>query len=440
MEPIIALATPPLKSALALIRLSGDGVFDVVAESMHKTPEELLKKRILVSYLYHDDSIIDEVVAYIYKAPNSFTGEDVVEISCHGSMIIANEILTHFYSKNVRQATRGEFSARAFYNGKVDLVEAEAINDMINATTRESKNLALLSLKGETSALIQPILLSISEMLSLIEVNIDYPEYTDIEEANLEKIQAESNRLIEALKKLIKEGNQGKIIREGIKVALIGEPNVGKSSLLNAILEEDKAIVSQIPGTTRDVVEGDISLKGIPIHLLDTAGIHESSDFVESLGIEKSRKTIESADLGILLFDASKNEEPSKELLSLCEGKQVIVVYNKEDLASEKEEGRIYISASKKQIEPLLQAMFEKLGLDEQSYRCPSFSNSRELALLEKISASLKETNNAIEMGATMDLVSASLQEARLYGQELLGQDVSMDLSDEIFSRFCVGK
>ena len=306
MEPIIALATPPLKSALALIRLSGDGVFEAVAKSMRKDPENFSKKKIWVGYLYHEEEIIDEVVAFVYPAPNSFTGEDVVEISSHGSMIIVKEILTHFYAMGIRQAVNGEFSSRAFYNGKVDLVEAEAINDMINATTKESKNLALLSLKGDTSKLIFPILNWIDETLAALEVNIDYPEYTDIEETNFKEIKVQIEEKISDLKKLIKEGNQGKIIRNGIKIALIGEPNVGKSSLLNALLNEDKAIVSHIPGTTRDVVEGDLSLNGIPLHLLDTAGIRESDDYVETLGILKSRKSIEEADLVIWLSDASK--------------------------------------------------------------------------------------------------------------------------------------
>ena len=364
----------------------------------------------------------------------------MVEISSHGSMIIVKEILTHFYALGIRQAVNGEFSSRAFYNGKVDLVEAEAINDMINATTKESKNLALLSLKGDTSKLIFPILNWIDETLATLEVNIDYPEYTDIEETNFKEIKVQIEEKISDLKKLIKEGNQGKIIRNGIKIALIGEPNVGKSSLLNALLNEDKAIVSHIPGTTRDVVEGDLSLNGIPLHLLDTAGIRESDDYVETLGILKSRKSIEEADLVIWLSDASNKEENQNAFEEVCKGKKLIHVFNKSDLIEGKDDGKLYVSAAKNDIEPLKKAIIDILGLDDSSFETPSFSNARELSLLEKIKITLEECKDSIENGMTSDLISASLQEARLYGKELIGQDVSMDLSDEIFSRFCVGK
>lgn len=441
MEPIIALATPPLKSALALLRLSGDGVFEVVAKAMGVDATEFPKRRIRVGYIGEKDQQIDEVVAFIFVAPNSFTGEDVVELSCHGSMVIVKELLSYFYSKGIRQAERGEFSARAFYNGKVDLVEAEAINDLINATTKESKNLALLSLKGETSALLEPIAKEIDEMLALIEVNIDYPEYTDIEEANLEKIGENCRKLAAEISKLIASGKEGKIVKEGIKVALVGEPNVGKSSLLNALLEEEKAIVTPIPGTTRDIVEGTISLRGIPLHLLDTAGIRESDDIVESLGIKKSVDSIKEADLVIVVHD-EKNEEKTLELQAYYENKRVIHVYNKADLLdeSQKEEGRLYISASNKDIGALKEAIYQELGVSEEAYSTPSFSNERELGLLHRIKDALEETANACEGALTSDLVSAILQNARLFANDLLGKEVSLDLSAEIFSRFCVGK
>ncbi|MCR5078653.1 MAG: tRNA uridine-5-carboxymethylaminomethyl(34) synthesis GTPase MnmE [Bacilli bacterium] len=441
MDPIIALATPPLKSALALLRLSGEGVFDAVSKSLDMDLETFLKRKIQVGYLKHKGQIIDQVVCFIYVAPNSFTGEDSVEITCHGSMVIAKEILSHFYSLGIRQAERGEFSARAFYNGKLDLIEAEAVNDLINASTIESKNVAMLSLKGETSSLLYPVLKQIDEMLALIEVNIDYPEYTDIEEVNLSKIAKNCESLREDILSLIKEGNEGKIVREGIKVAIVGEPNVGKSSLLNALVEEEKAIVSSIPGTTRDIVEGDISVKGIPLHLLDTAGIRESKDYVENLGIERSRDAIKNADLVLLILD-SNEEEKGSDLIELCEGKECIRVYNKADLLSEekKKDGRIYISATNKDIGELKEAIYQKLGLSDKAFHAPSFSNARELALLEKIADSLFEAKNMCEANLTSDLISSCLQEARLYGNEIIGKEASLDLSEEIFSRFCVGK
>lgn len=441
MDPIIALATPPLKSALSLLRLSGDGVLEVVAESMGIAPEAFRRKRIHVGFVNGSKGQIDEVVAFVFVAPNSFTGEDVVEISCHGSMLIVRELLAHFFSKGLRQAERGEFSARAFYNGKVDLVEAEAINDLINATTTEAKQLALLSLKGETSALLEPILTQIEEMLALIEVNIDYPEYTDIEEANLSSIGDTCGKLSKEISSLIASGSEGKIVREGIKVAIVGEPNVGKSSLLNALLKEEKAIVTPIPGTTRDVVEGTLSLKGVPLFLLDTAGIRESDDVVEALGIKKSVDSISKADLVIVVHD-SKNDKNIGELQEYYKNKKVIHVHNKSDLLNddEKEEGKLYISAAKGEVAELKDAMYDVLGLSDQAYTMPSFSNERELGLLKRIKEALDETEQACKNGLTSDLVSAVLQNARTYANELLGKDVSLDLSDEIFSRFCVGK
>lgn len=441
MEPIIALATPPLKSALALIRLSGDGVFDAVAKAMGFDAEEFSKRRIRVGYLGDKGKPIDEVVAFIFPNPNSFTGEDVVELSCHGSMIIVREILSYFYGKGIRQAERGEFSARAFYNGKVDLIEAEAINDLINATTKESKDLALLSLKGETSSLLSPIASKIDEMLALIEVNIDYPEYTDIEETNLTKVRAECQGLVDEVDSLIAGGRQGKVVREGVKVALVGEPNVGKSSLLNALLDEEKAIVTPIPGTTRDVVEGVISLRGIPLRLLDTAGIRESDDVVESIGIKKSVDSIKEADLVIVVHD-DKNEEITNELEGYLANKTVIHVQNKADLLGEEKrvEGRVYVSALNKEIGALKDAIYDVLGVSDEAYKTPSFSNERELGLLLRMKEALEESMQLIDAGATVDFVSSGLQSARLCANELLGKEVSTDLSDEIFSRFCVGK
>ena len=272
-------------------------------------------------------------------------------------------------------------------------------------------------------------------------MNIDYPEYTDIEEANLGKIGENCCRLAYEISKLIASGNEGKIVKEGIKVALVGEPNVGKSSLLNALLEEEKAIVTPIPGTTRDIVEGTISLKGIPLHLLDTAGIRESDDVVESLGIQKSVDSIREADLVIVVHD-EKNEEKTLELQAYYENKRVIQVYNKADLLddSKKVEGRLYISASNKDIGALKEAIYQELGVSEEAYSTPSFSNERELGLLHRIKDALEETANACKNCLTSDLVSAILQNARLFANELLGKEVSLDLSEEIFSRFCVGK
>src|SRR5574344_939070 len=289
---IIALATAPLKSALALIRVSGDDAFALTDQIFTKKISGITKREMFFGSIKDDGKDIDLVVVLAYPGPHTMTGEDVVEISCHGSLLIVNEIIECYLKRGATYATRGEFSSRAFFNGKMDLVEAEAVNDLINATTKEAKNLSLLSLEGSTSKLVQPLKKAIADSLALIEVNIDYPEYTDLEEANESKIAASIKDIRYQVGDLIRGGEEGKIVKEGLKVAIVGEPNVGKSSLLNAMLNEDKAIVSDIPGTTRDVVEGEINLKGIALHLLDTAGIRENAEAIAEMGIALSKEDL----------------------------------------------------------------------------------------------------------------------------------------------------
>ncbi len=441
MKPIIALATPPLKGALALIRLSGDNVFEITSSMFSKSITGMNQRGLVFGTLSDNGRMIDQVVLLVYPGPATMTGEDVVEISCHGSMVIVEEIIQAFLAKGVVYATRGEFSSRAFYNGKMDLIEAEAVNDLINATTLEAKNVALLSLSGETSKLVAPLKEQISSLLALLEVNIDYPEYTDIEEANGETIVAKCKEIRNNLSSLIKMGEDGKIIRNGIKVAIVGRPNVGKSSLLNALLNEEKAIVSDIPGTTRDIVEGEISVNGIALHLLDTAGIRESDDMIEQLGVQRSEKSIQDADLVILVADGRTGlGEEEHALLKLAEGKKTLVVFNKADLVSEKKEKTIYVSALNKDISALKDAIFAALGLDEKAFVTPSFSNARELGLLRQIDGYLKQEQDDAEMGLTADLLSVNLQAAYNCCRELMGEEPTQDLTDEIFSRFCVGK
>lgn len=439
---IIALATPPFKSALAMIRLSGDGVFEMTETLFNKKVSETKTRTIYFGTLSDNGHDIDQVCLYVYKGPNTMTGEDVVEISCHGSMVIVGEIVQAYLKRGAKYADHGEFSSRAFFHGKMDLIEAESVNDMINARTVEAKNVSLMSLEGKTSELVKPLKTKIADLLALIEVNIDYPEYTDIEEANKEKIAASVDELHAMLKDLIRSGQEGKIIKDGVKVALVGEPNVGKSSLLNALLQEDKAIVSPIPGTTRDVVEGDFSYHGVEFHLLDTAGIHESKDGIESQGIEKSEEAIQKADVVILVLDATKGEdEETKRIAALAKDKILISVENKEDLVSQKEAGHIYISALHHQIEPLLEAMYNALGIAGSSaFDTPSLNSARQLGLLRQIDTLLQEAKQNALDDLPIDLVSVPLQSAYNLARQLLGEGVTTDLTDEIFSRFCVGK
>ena len=441
METIVALATAPLKSALAIIRVSGDDSFDIVSKCFSKDIRKIKERTLLFGNIVSEEKVIDEVVLAIYKGPKSFTGEDLVEIMCHGSMLIANEIIELLIKHGARYATNGEYSSRAFLNNRIDLIQAEAINDVINATTKEAKELSILSLKGKTSDLILPIKKRIADVLSLIEVNIDFPEYEDIEVANLGHVIELVDELVPTIDTLVSNGQKGLIIKEGIKVALVGKPNVGKSSLLNALLGESKAIVTDIAGTTRDIVEGEINLNGVVLHLLDTAGIRESSDQIENIGVNKTKETINKADLVIVLLDATHElDKEDQDILNLVKDVPHIVVYNKADQLSSKEDGKLYISALNNDLSPLKKEIYELLGIKEESFKTPSLNNTRQLGLLEKIKESLLKAKEDAKAELSIDLVSVSLMEAYNATLEILGEYKQQDISKEIFSRFCVGK
>lgn len=441
METIVALATAPIKSALAIIRVSGDDAFELVSKCFSKDIRKIKERTLLFGNIVDDNKVIDEVVLAIYKGPKSFTGEDLVEIMCHGSMLIANEIIELLLSKGARYATNGEYSSRAFLNGRIDLIQAEAINDVINASSKEAKELSILSLKGKTSELILPIKKRIADVLSLIEVNIDYPEYEDIEVANKGHVISLVDELIPQINSLVESGEKGLIIKEGIKVALVGKPNVGKSSLLNALLGESKAIVTDIAGTTRDVVEGEINLNGVILHLLDTAGIRESTDQVESIGVNKSKEVISKADLVIVLLDASKElDKQDKDILDLVKDIPHVIVYNKADKLVSKDSDKLYISALNNDINPLKEEIYKVLGIKEEAFRTPSLNNVRQLGLLKAAKEALLKAKEDADNDLSIDLVSVSLMDAYNAILEILGEYKQTDISKEIFSRFCVGK
>ena len=438
-ETIVALATPPIKSALSIIRLSGDDVLEVVSKCCSKDLTNIKERTILYASIVNKGEKIDDVILLVYKGPKSFTGEDSVEIISHGSPLISKQIIEICMENGARMATNGEFSSRAFMHNKIDLVQAEAINDVINSTTKEAKNLNLLSLDGKTSELLKPIKTKLADILSLIEVNIDYPEYEDIEVANKEKVIAISDELITQINSLISDGEKAQIINEGVKVAIVGKPNVGKSSLLNAFLGEDKAIVTEVAGTTRDVVEGSVNIGGVVLHLFDTAGIRESSDKIESIGIEKSKKTINDADVVVVVLDGSNElDYEDQQILEFTKKYDPIIVYNKADIASKND--RLSISALNNNIEPLLLRIKQKIGLDEKSFSKPALNNTRQIGLLKKAKESLLKAKQDAQNDLTIDLVSVSLLEAYTAILEILGEANQMDLAKEIFSRFCVGK
>ena len=438
-ETIVALATAPIKSALSIVRLSGDNVFEVVSKCFTKYLKNIKKITILYGSIINEQEKIDDVVLLAYKGPKSFTGEDSVEIICHGSPLVCKQIIEACLKNGARMATNGEFSSRAYLHNKIDLVQAEAINDVVNSTTKEAKRLNLLSLDGKTSDLIRPIKTRIADILSLIEVNIDYPEYEDIEVANKDKIVSVVDELIPQIDMLLADGEKAKIINEGVKVALVGKPNVGKSSLLNAILGEDRAIVTDIAGTTRDVVEGHANIDGVVLHLFDTAGIRESEDRIESIGIERSKKTIKEADIVVVVLDSSNQiDEEDKQILEYTKEFNPIVVYNKDDEL--KQEDKLSISALNNQIKPLIDAIKERIGLDEKAFSKPALNNARQLGLLSKAKESLLVAKRDALNDLTVDLISTSLFDAYTSILEILGEANQLDLSKEIFSRFCVGK
>ena len=442
-ETIVALATPPMKSALAIIRVSGDDCFRIVSKCFSKDITNIKERTLLVGFVENKKTKqkIDEVVMAIYKGPKSFTGEDLVEIICHGSALISQQIVDVLLENGARLATNGEYSSRAFLHQKIDLVQAEAINDIINATTKESKDISMLSLTGKTSELLNPVKTRLADIISLIEVNIDYPEYEDIEQANKQQIITISDEIIKMINVLIDDGEKAKIIKDGIKVAIVGRPNVGKSSLLNALVGEEKAIVTDIAGTTRDIVEGEINLNGIVLHLLDTAGIRDVNDVVESMGVERAKKSIHDAELVIVVLDAGESlKEEDKEILAITENLNRIIVYNKSDKVTDLKDGKIYISALTNNVEPLVKEIYRVVGLDTQAFGRPALSNVRQIGLLKQARASLEKAKEDSLNDLTVDLISINLMDAYNAILDILGERNRSDLSKEIFSRFCVGK
>jgi|688.fasta_scaffold32693_9 tRNA modification GTPase len=440
-DTIVALATPPTKSALAIVRLSGPQAFSMFSSIFSKDLTLEKERGVHLGTIRDGDDIIDQAVVIQYLDPKSFTGEDLLEIIIHGSPLIAYQLIETLIAKGARNANPGEFSSRAFLHQKVDLIQAEAIHDVIQATTIEAKRLSLLSLTGQTSEKIAPIRQRLADILSLIEVNIDYPEYQDIEQATKEKVITDCGEIVGLINAFIGEGEKGRLIKEGIKVAIIGKPNVGKSSLLNALINEEKAIVTDIAGTTRDVVEAELNLRGVVLKILDTAGIRQTDNVIEAIGIRKAITTVEQADVVIYVQDATNPSEFDDDALNaLLKTKAVIHVYNKKDLLTKYDKQKLYISAKSKDILPLLDAMMQSLGIQEANYYTPSFNNSRQLGSLKQIREHLLKAIEDAKADLTTDLISSSLQLAYQEVIQLLGLEGKVDLGSEIFSRFCVGK
>ena len=438
-DTIAAIATANATGAVSIIRISGEEAILIASELINKDLSKKEGYTITFGTVQEDNEVVDEVLVSIFRAPKSYTGEDVVEIGCHGGLFITRKILSLCLGKGARLARRGEFTERAFLNGKMDLSQAEGVNDLINATDEVNAKSAMHSLKGSVSKILKPLEEDLTQIISNIEVNIDYPEYDDVHQLTEDEILPKAKTWLKDIQKLIDEAKKAVNIREGIDTVILGRPNVGKSSLLNALLEEDKAIVTDIAGTTRDIVEGTVRLDGITLNLIDTAGIHESNDIVEKIGIDKSLQALEKAELVIVVIDGSEalTDEDHK-LLEMTKNKNRIVVYNKNDKAIQHD--GISISAINGDVEALTNAIKEKYDKELYLASSDTLNNERQIGLAIQAEQSMKNAIRTLEDGMELDLVTIDLENAWTSLKEITGKAGKEDLLDEIFSRFCLGK
>jgi tRNA modification GTPase len=446
-DTIVAKTTAHGTSAINVIRISGSDSFEIV-NNIFKGPD-LTKQNshtINYGYIHNKGVIIDEVLVSIFKAPKSFTTEDVVEISCHGGNFIANEIIKLIIVNGARLAERGEFTKRAFLNGRLDLTEAESIMDLVNAKTTNQLRMATSQLRGDIYQLVQNLQKDILDIIANIEVNIDYPEYDDIEQLTNEIILPRITNLLIKIKRILTESQTGQVIREGIKTVIVGKPNVGKSSLLNSLIKEDKAIVTEISGTTRDLIEAELNLDGIILKLIDTAGIRTTKDIVEKIGIEKTKKAIEEADLILLVLDQSEMlTNLDNELLQLTKTKPRIIIGNKIDLGSRinlDNEHIVNVSAKNNTGLDNLAKEVKRLFIDESilSQDYTMLSNVRHISKLEETKNSLVQAQEAAQTKIPIDMVEIDLRNAWSCLGEITGSNTAEDLITSLFSNFCLGK
>ena len=438
-DTIVAIATGNTKGAISIIRVSGDEAFSIVNSIIEKDITDSKGYSIERATIKDDKDIIDDVLLSIFRAPKSYTGEDVIEINCHGGLYVTRKVLTLHLSKGARLARNGEFTERAYLNDKLDLAEAEAINDLINASNEMMAKSAIHSLKGSTKKLLEPLEEDLTQIIANIEVNIDYPEYDDVEVLTKETVLPSVNKWISDIEKVIEDAKTSTSIREGIDTVILGKPNVGKSSLLNTLLQEDKAIVTDIAGTTRDLVEGRVNVNGVPLNLIDTAGIRESDDVVERIGIERSLLALDKAELAIVVLDASKELDEEDELiLDKTKDKERIVVFNKGDLEAVHE--GIIISCVNNDIEALKEEIVNKYNEALVLGNSDTLNNERQIGLAMQALNSMKDAKKALEEGFELDLVTIDLNKCWMSLKEITGEAHKDNLLDEIFSRFCLGK
>ena len=449
-DTIAAISTALGVGAISIIRVSGDEAVKIVNKiTKSKKIINSLTHTIHYDFIVDNDKIIDEVLISVMLAPKTFTKEDVVEINCHGGIATTNKVLELLLTNGCRLAEPGEFTKRAFLNGRIDLIEAEGIMDLINSKTETSRNLAINQVSGRTSNLIKDLRQQIIEILANIEVNIDYPEYEDIEEMTNQMLSERISNIENKIKDILDKSENGKIVKEGINVALIGRPNVGKSSLLNCLLEQNKAIVTDIAGTTRDCVEGTISIDGIILNIIDTAGIRKTDDVVESIGVNKSIDLINQADLIILLLN--NNEKITKEDIELLEkikNKNYLIVINKNDLEShiniEKldKDKIVYISALNNiGIDELKEKIKEIFNLDQIATSDLTYlTNARSLSLLRQALNSLNDIKKGLQDNLPIDMLEIDLKNIWELLGSIIGETYEDELVDQLFSQFCLGK
>ena len=451
-DTIAAISTPLGEGAIGIVRLSGTDSF-AIAQKIFKGKDLASVASHTLNYGHIVDpdknEILDEVMVGAMRSPKTFTREDIIEINTHGGIAVTNEILQLVIREGARLAEPGEFTKRAFLNGRVDLTQAEAVMDIIRAKTDKAMNIAVKQLDGSLSDLINNTRQEILNTLAQVEVNIDYPEYDDVEEATTEIIREKTREFEALLTNLLKTARRGKILREGISTAIIGRPNVGKSSLLNNLLREEKAIVTDIEGTTRDVIEEYVNINGVPLKLVDTAGIRETEDIVEQIGVERSKKALKEADLVLLVLNASEPlTDQDRQLLEISQDSNRIILLNKVDLPEKIEidqlpEDHIKISVLKNQnidqIEDRINALFfENAGLVEQD--ATYLSNARHISLIEKAVESLQAVNEGLALGMPVDLLQVDLTRTWEILGEITGDAAPDELITQLFSQFCLGK
>jgi tRNA modification GTPase len=443
-DTIVAISTALGVGAISIIRVSGKEALDIVNKIYDNDITKYEANTINYGHIVDNGKVIDEVLVSVFKAPKTYTKEDIVEINSHGGIAVTNKIVELLLENGCRQAEPGEFTKRAFLNGRIDLLEAESVMDLIDAKTDTARRMAINGVDGKLSKKINGIRDLGLDLISNIEVNIDYPEYEDIEVMTIEKVRDFSEKLNKSIDELLKDSENGKLIKEGINTVIIGRPNVGKSSILNCLLNEDKAIVTDIPGTTRDVVEGAIRLNGILINFLDTAGIRKTDNKVEKIGVDKSLSLIDQADLILLVLNNNeKFTKEDEELLEKTKNKKRIIVINKIDLDTKLDKefpDAVRISANE-DIEPLLKKINELFELDKINNGDMTYlSNIRTINLLKQAKKVSKELITSLDNDLPIDMLEIDIRNILDLLGEITGQKYDNELIDRLFSNFCLGK